>query len=451
MSVNFEYPESVEVLNPMTTQFDISICVTAYNRAAQLERCLMHLLTFSSIRFELIIGDDASTDNTEQIVDQYSDKFPHIIYHKHKENIGFARNMDVILRMARAEYIYILSDDDLVFENALILMKRILDSRPTASCISGRYQSMEKTVIGLNKDYSGTQVRIFSQNDYVDLTEQFLTVSDGHPFIRREIFQRYCTYNDRSFCLAALFFKLLTHGDVLFLEQAIIQHTRSAGSLSTNLTESWFIDYFVADIELAIADIKDQLPANKLDEMRNNALKNLYFQAARRANLAKDYNLLWHFLKRAKAVDGVSINFLVQCEKAYLVKATIDRIAIIIHQLAAKTLYYQDTPFVSYFLHAIKTLIPELKCEDIDSLKRDDNTQEQVHLLETYNFEIINALNLNNIISLSDLINSLQLSPHAFNLILDGDNLNIEFIDPEIMEISMQHSQKFKVLHARYE
>ena len=193
---------------------DISICIPTRNRASLLSKCLEHLSTFTLINFEIIIGDNASTDDTERVAQAFSTEFPAFTYHCHTKDIGFSRNMDAILRMARGEYIYILSDDDLVFENALIEMKNILDTMPSAVAVSGKYLDTMKTKVELTRTYNRENVLTFNKGDFLSLAKNFL-VCDGHPFMRTgDLFQRHCMYHDRSFCLTPLFFKLLSFGEI---------------------------------------------------------------------------------------------------------------------------------------------------------------------------------------------------------------------------------------------
>jgi glycosyltransferase involved in cell wall biosynthesis len=107
--------------------FDISICITTYNRSSLLRQCLESLANFEDTSFELIIGDNASEDETQVIIAELKNKFPYFINVQHKTNIGFARNMDSILRHASRKYVYILNDDDIVFENALKLSETLMN------------------------------------------------------------------------------------------------------------------------------------------------------------------------------------------------------------------------------------------------------------------------------------------------------------------------------------
>ena len=76
---------------------DISICIPTYNRAALLRRCLSHLLTFRAITYEVIVGDNASSDATPDVAAEFAAKFPYWSYFRHAENVGVTRNYHSIL------------------------------------------------------------------------------------------------------------------------------------------------------------------------------------------------------------------------------------------------------------------------------------------------------------------------------------------------------------------
>ena len=58
--------------------FDVSIIIPVHNGSGTLERCLNTLLTKSEISQEIILVNDFSTDNSEEIIDSYIQKYPNI-------------------------------------------------------------------------------------------------------------------------------------------------------------------------------------------------------------------------------------------------------------------------------------------------------------------------------------------------------------------------------------
>lgn len=61
-------------------QILVTICCTAYNQETYIEQCLDgFVMQKTNFLFEAIVHDDASTDNTAEIIKKYAEKYPHII------------------------------------------------------------------------------------------------------------------------------------------------------------------------------------------------------------------------------------------------------------------------------------------------------------------------------------------------------------------------------------
>ncbi len=92
----------------------VSVCVTTYNHAPFLENSLISILTQeTSFPFELIIGDDCSSDNTREILIALKEKYPDkITLIFNPENLGVHKNGLNILKQAKGKYIAICDGDD---------------------------------------------------------------------------------------------------------------------------------------------------------------------------------------------------------------------------------------------------------------------------------------------------------------------------------------------------
>jgi glycosyltransferase involved in cell wall biosynthesis len=100
----------------------VSVCVPTFNHeqyiAQMLEGALMQQTTFP---FEIVVGDDASTDEAQQIIKKYAALYPAIIKaHLHQENQGpispreFAGRNNVLqlLKACRGQYVAMCEGDD---------------------------------------------------------------------------------------------------------------------------------------------------------------------------------------------------------------------------------------------------------------------------------------------------------------------------------------------------
>lgn len=88
----------------------VSVIIPTYNRAHLVARAIQSVLDQTYQDFEIIVVDDASTDNTEAVIQQYDDS--RIVYLKHEVNSGGAAARNTGIRHARGQYIAFLDSDD---------------------------------------------------------------------------------------------------------------------------------------------------------------------------------------------------------------------------------------------------------------------------------------------------------------------------------------------------
>lgn len=108
----------------------LSICIPTYNRARHLEKALgyfadLYVLPFA---YEIVISDNASTDQTRAVVDAFTARGLPIRYFRQVENCGAERNFSSAFRHARGEYIIYQADDDILVVDGLVEAIRYLDS-----------------------------------------------------------------------------------------------------------------------------------------------------------------------------------------------------------------------------------------------------------------------------------------------------------------------------------
>lgn len=97
----------------------LSICIPTYNRAKFLRETIASIISQATEEVEIIISDNASSDNTAEMVGQYRAIFPSIIYYRHSENIGADRNYLKAVELASGEYCWLFGSDDIMKENAI--------------------------------------------------------------------------------------------------------------------------------------------------------------------------------------------------------------------------------------------------------------------------------------------------------------------------------------------
>jgi glycosyltransferase involved in cell wall biosynthesis len=89
---------------------DVSVIIPTYNRAKLVSRAIKSVLAQTYYNFELIVIDDASTDNTKNIIANFQDK--RISYIRQKKNKGAPAARNTGIKLAKGLFIAFLDDDD---------------------------------------------------------------------------------------------------------------------------------------------------------------------------------------------------------------------------------------------------------------------------------------------------------------------------------------------------
>lgn len=110
----------------------VSVCVVTYNHEEYIRQCLQSIIDQeTNFDFEIIVGDDCSTDGTRAIVKDFFDKYPEIIKPLfHQVNLGPTRNYFAVHGKASGEYIAHCDGDDYWLPNKLNFQVGLLRDRP---------------------------------------------------------------------------------------------------------------------------------------------------------------------------------------------------------------------------------------------------------------------------------------------------------------------------------
>ncbi|MCY4732430.1 glycosyltransferase family 2 protein [Natronomonas gomsonensis] len=100
--------------------------IPTYNRADVLPRAIRSVLNQTYTDYEIVIVDDGSTDETENVVQSFNNEKIKYINHKTNKGQNVARNTGI--KNANGEYISYLDSDDMFLENHLQKAVNILDN-----------------------------------------------------------------------------------------------------------------------------------------------------------------------------------------------------------------------------------------------------------------------------------------------------------------------------------
>lgn len=96
----------------MSGNFLVSVIIRTFERPNLLKKAIESVLNQTFKKFELIVIDDCSSDNTPEVVKAYANEDKRIRYIRNKVNIGHINTLNKAINAANGKYIALLDDDD---------------------------------------------------------------------------------------------------------------------------------------------------------------------------------------------------------------------------------------------------------------------------------------------------------------------------------------------------
>ena len=110
----------------------LSVFVVTYNQEQYIRQCLESIaMQKVNFDYEVVIGDDCSTDGTGAICDEFAAKYPQIKVYHHPQNLGLLKNWEFVMNKCKGEYIALIEGDDYwIDEHKLQRQVDWLDAHP---------------------------------------------------------------------------------------------------------------------------------------------------------------------------------------------------------------------------------------------------------------------------------------------------------------------------------
>lgn len=175
----------------------VSVLMTAYNREQFISEAIESVLTSTFQDFELIIVDDASTDNTAVIAKKYADQNSKISLYVNDVNLGQFKNRNKVASYAKGAYLKFFDSDDIMNNDLLAVTMQAMLSFPQASV------GIECTWPKISKEK--LPVLFTSREAYINhffKGNDFLHFGPSSSVIKRSLFNKNNGYNETVGILA---------------------------------------------------------------------------------------------------------------------------------------------------------------------------------------------------------------------------------------------------------
>lgn len=115
----------------------VTVGIPTYNRSSKLKFAVESVLKQTYTNIEIIVFDNASTDETELYCNSVSKNNNNFKYYKQEKNVGPMLNFSSTLKFKKGEYFVFLSDDDFFSNNYIDECVKFLNQNPDYSCVKG--------------------------------------------------------------------------------------------------------------------------------------------------------------------------------------------------------------------------------------------------------------------------------------------------------------------------
>ena len=107
----------------------VTMVIPVYNSEKYVGRCLKSVLEQTYKDVSILVINDGSTDNSQQIIDEYAKKYKNIISIEQK-NMGVAKTRNKAIQMTNTEYIMFMDNDDYIDKDYIeTLLKNAEDGK----------------------------------------------------------------------------------------------------------------------------------------------------------------------------------------------------------------------------------------------------------------------------------------------------------------------------------
>lgn len=129
-------PLAPSAREPISRTPQVSVCVPTYNGAATLDATLASVLAEPMTDLEVLVLDNASTDETQAVLAAYND--PRLRVERNETTLDIAANWNRIVELSRGELVKVVCADDVIRLGALVAQVRVLSDDPDIAVVASR-------------------------------------------------------------------------------------------------------------------------------------------------------------------------------------------------------------------------------------------------------------------------------------------------------------------------
>lgn len=284
----------------------LTICIATYNRASYIGETLESIIPELDEDVEVLVVDGASTDNTEAVVREFAQKEPLIRYIRLSTKGGVDKDYDKAVELARGEFCWLFTDDDLLKPGAIPAVKAAINDGHDFVVVNAEVRDsalsilLEKRRINIqdNKTYTLNSM----EQLFIDSLHYLSFI--GAVVIRRSVWmgrERRIYYGTEFVHVGVIFQKLLP-GSALIIAEPFIIIRFGNGQWTPRSFDIWMFKWpklvwsfkdFSSEAKRSVTSKEPWRNIKKLISQRSEGSYNL--QTYRQYLSTMQINVLWKF------------------------------------------------------------------------------------------------------------------------------------------------------------
>jgi glycosyltransferase involved in cell wall biosynthesis len=203
----------------------VSIALCTYNGGKYLRQQLDTLVNQNYPNLEIIVVDDGSTDDTLQILHEYTERYGFIKIYTNPKNLGYVKNFEKAISLTTGAYIALADQDDIWAPEKIALMVDGIGENMLiyhdSEFVDEQGNSLNKKLSQYRNFYAGSNANVFLMENCVS----------GHALLfKRQLLQYFTGFNTLIFHDHWLAYIACSNGGITYINQLLVkyrQHTQA--------------------------------------------------------------------------------------------------------------------------------------------------------------------------------------------------------------------------------
>lgn len=259
----------------------ISVFMLAYNHENYIAQAIQGILDQKTdLDYELVIGEDCSTDNTRAVINDFKERYPEKIrVIENTTNVGMHENFLRTLFTCKGKYLCLCEGDDYwINPDKLTLQYQFLESNPKYVLVCGNHK---KFIQSSNQFDKGNPPSVKDHDINFEKLIRFNCITTATIMFRNVLKREDFAHDFFSIisCDWYMYMKLLNHGKIRYLRHTFAVYRINEGSINGRTSRQTIAEKEMNFMELVKGGSLVDLDSSKMEQL-NKSIQLKYYDIA---------------------------------------------------------------------------------------------------------------------------------------------------------------------------